>query len=125
MKTLIYSFAILSMWMTVIILFSWYTVEGAEMAPNHQNVGKYTYQQGLALSLNIATCLIDDTGVSKFLAGSLNRFEYETGSRDLSIMFLVYKISQNYGIDLDEKLFEKTGVNHFVKTVDRCGKLYE
>ena len=101
-------------------MMSIFTAHAVEKFVKVEKWTEYTYQQGLSISLDISTCLVGDKGVKKLIDEVLDKFEKETGSRDLTILALVMAVSSEYGLDFQENFVPKLDGKHLKSVTKRC-----
>lgn len=109
----------------IIFIISIFTANASGNSYEAKKTPTYTHEQGLAISLDISTCLVSDNGVKKLIDEILDRFEKETGTRDLIILALVMEISRKYRIDLEKKFVPSEFRGYVKSVVKECKKVAE
>ena len=110
---------------TIVLMLVILSTQPLEKHVKSEKVDKYGYRQGLAISLDISTCILKDEGINKFARKTLDRFEEETGSRNFNIMLLTIGIAQEYGLDLEKEFIPEDYGDYIKKVSSNCKRVAE
>lgn len=128
MKNLLKTISLLIWSAQLIIISLLFISRSANAVENFVKIEKtttYTYEQGLSISVDIASCLNDDLRIVKIFLNMIDRFEKETGSNNTVVMFLVMSISQEYRIGMEEKYITETNQEYIKSVGSKCKKIAE
>lgn len=85
----------------------------------------YTYEQGKNIAVNSALCVVTNRGIVLMLEETLDRFEKETGIRNVAWMLLVMEIAQEYRTGMRERYFPDETRAFIKSVVSDCRKIAE
>lgn len=108
-----------------IFLMSGLWVNASIMTPEPEKSKVYTYEQGKNIAVNSALCVVTNRGIVLMLEETLDRFEKETGIRNVAWMLLVMEIAQEYRTGMRDRYFPDETRAFIKSVVSDCRKIAE
>lgn len=111
--------------LTILLLLVVWSAQASENFLRVEKQETYTYEQGLAISVDIADCLNADMGIVRIFLKMIAQFKKETGYDSTAVMILVMRISQEYRIGMLKKYLTKKDGKYIKFVVEDCKQIVE